>query len=246
MGSRNGTLVNGEAIDVLSVVLRVGVVITLGTDDIQLRLETDGPPVAWAYAGETQCLGEPEMLALPSPDNPLLVVHLEPTEGWLAMGDDASRVVGDGEVVLVDGQEWTLRLPQGVVETVDARAPVSEQPRLEVRVSEDEEDIEVWVHSAGAIHQIPTRRHHELLLLLARARVADLQAVAAGASSTGGWLYYDELPKMLNWKRNTLYVCAHRCRKDFDDFSTELFERRAASGKIRLALNQVDVVPLEM
>jgi ADP-ribose pyrophosphatase YjhB (NUDIX family) len=111
-------------------------------------------------------------------------------------------------------------------------------------VSSDEEYVELTVVVDGEEHALKPRSHHYILLLLARARLDDLDS----PESEQGWLYTGELAKMLRASRNQLYVSLYRARKGLAaigiENASELIERRPTTQQLRLGLSDITVTAL--
>ena len=79
--------------------------------------------------------------------------------------------------------------------------------------------------------------------MLARQRLAD--ASASIPDSEQGWLWPDNLARMLGCTPNHLNVSIHRIRKEFAALGVfdgaGLVERRGGTGPVRLGVRQIDV-----
>ncbi|MCB9760132.1 MAG: FHA domain-containing protein [Alphaproteobacteria bacterium] len=111
LGSVNGTLLNGEPLTPgEGVPLQRGAVLELGAA-VQVVLVDDGPPVVAARCGELLLEGGPDALAIPSADDPDLVVQRDPGGGWVATTATTRTPVFDGARLTVGSRRWTLSLP---------------------------------------------------------------------------------------------------------------------------------------
>jgi len=242
LGSRNGTLVNGTQ-------LRPGEERRLALGDVmvlgrtQLTLASDTPPAPAARSGEQLVEGSAELLTLPSEEEPLAIVSCDTTGSWQLILDGRSSPILDGETVVVAGQPWTLMLPEPATRTAKASRSVHtlDDIALRIQVSSDEEHVEVTVLVGGEEHLIKPRAHHYLVLTLARARAAD----ADRPTSEQGWLYTEQLVKMLRISSNMLYVSTHRVRKEIEALgiadASRFIERRAPSRQLRLGTASFEV-----
>jgi hypothetical protein len=196
--------------------------------------------------------GEGSFLALPSLDEPEVVVELEPGQGWLLVGEHGSRPIGDRERVVVRGTVWEISLPGTLESTAVLTPALVDEPAtvellgrlsLDLAISADEEYVEATVGLGVGARLLPPRTHHYLLVVLARARLED--AVAGVAEGEQGWLYTSDLRKALGVSANAFYVMAHRCRRELEELgvidSADLFQKRSTSRQVRLGVSAVTV-----
>lgn len=244
LGSRNGTWLDGRRLGTgEEAPLRTGAVLELGGSNARYTFADDGPPAPRAASANEEVVGSHELLAIPSPDEPLAVVFLDTAEGWRMSMDDQTVAVTDGQEIGVGGQTWRLSLPSGVDRTVEARQSrsIASALSLQFRVTADEEFVEVTVIVNGRPHKLPGRAHHYLLLTLARARLKDTDATPLDR----GWVYSDDLMKGLRLSSNQLYVSLHRARKEVEALGVpdgwQLIERRPTTHQLRLGPREVQV-----
>lgn len=244
LGSRNGTLVDGRRLTagVPEPVAR-GSVLELGGQGQRYTLVDDGPPAPYAVCGDVVAIGQDDLLAVPSPEEPVAVVMFDRELAWvLSMGEQVTPI-RDGAEVQIGGATWHIRLPEAVDPTAESRAVRSsgEEISLRFRVSRDEEYVELHVTTGGVPHALTPRAHHYVLLTLARARLAD-QAMPEGER---GWRYTSDLLRALRMSDNQLYVSLHRARREFGalglDEATQLVERRPTTRQIRIAARHLKV-----
>lgn len=201
-------------------------------------------------AGEDVALerGDDGLLALPHDDDPQVLVLRDPVLGWVASGEAGSEPVEDGEVLTLGDGTWELSLPEVVGQTANAGdgLPTPATVSLELRVSADEEYVEVTVTGDGGSVLLPPRAHHYVLLTLARLRQRD--AEAGEPESEQGWTYRDDLRQQLRMSANQLYVSIHRLKKEAEQSglfgSAPLFDQRSTSRQVRLAVSAVHIAAL--
>lgn len=244
LGSRNGTTLDGRPLPPgAGAALQRGAVLELGSSQQRLVLIDDAPPAPLAIAGERVLEGQPELLAIPSSEEPLAVVMFDPDEGWVLSQDDRTRPVLDEAEIRVGGVSWRLAIPEPLDRTTEARERGRRAHTLGMRflVSADEEYVELHVQLDGVPHALPAKAHHGVLLELARARLDD----AAQPEAEQGWLYLTELMKMLRVNSNQLHVSLHRARKELEGLGLSdghaVIERRATTRQIRLAAHELRV-----
>lgn len=243
LGSRNGTWVEGRRLETgRPVALLQGMRVGFGRREADWVLEDASPPEPRAVGlgsaeGEEQ-LGVDGLLVLPRPDRPLACVHEGDHGLWVLEHDEGVEVVRDGQIVEVAGASFELELPQLVDETRERKAAPG-RARVELRVSRDEEHIEVSVGQGEELVALGHRSFSELVLHLARARLEDGEL----SESEQGWRYADEAGKGLGLDRCQLNMAVFRARQAVKKggLDVELVERRRGSGQIRLAVDEVEV-----
>ncbi|HND30540.1 MAG TPA: FHA domain-containing protein [Myxococcota bacterium] len=242
LASRNGSWVNGRKLTPgEQVSLRAGAALGVGSAVEQLTLVDDRPPFAFAASGSDIVEGEAAFLALPSADDPLVLVELDGEQGWVRVSGEERSPVESGMQVEVAGSPWTLSLPDVVARTIDAGSGSSGGVGLRFRVSGNEEYVEITVTLRGATHRLTPRTYHDILLNLARTRLDDAEL----PPGEQGWVYTTDLMKMSAISSNQLYVGLHRIRKEFEAIDTvlgaTLIERRSTSHQVRLAVGDLGV-----
>jgi hypothetical protein len=247
LASRNGTWLEGRRLGPGEVAPLVsGALIELGRPGERMTFADDAPPAPCARSGELYLEGQDELLAIPSPEDPVVVIVYDPEEGWLRCEGGQSGPVRSGAEVDVVGRRWSLTLPEAVAATAEVRAQRVEAPALALsfKVTPDEEYVELTAELGGIRHSLPARAHHYLLLTLARARMEDAQVPASGQ----GWVYTSDLLTMLRQSANQLYVSLHRARRELEAIGlpegVELFERRTTTRQLRLAVSTLQVETL--
>lgn len=247
LGSRNGTLLDGAPVKPgAPVAVSEGAALQFGGRTVW-RLRSAAAPGAVAVCGERVVSATQELLALPSEDDPLVVIYEDGDGGFTIERDGGSGpCVGP---VRVAGEDWQILLPPRAVgsalaTTWDLSAHNSiEAVGLTLAVSQDEEHIDAFVRIGAARQPLTPRVHHHLLLLLARARLSDVRAGAHRGEQ--GWVYADELCRQLRLRPGTLNLHMLRARRQLAAAGVvgvgRLFERRRLSGQVRLQLSDVEV-----
>ena len=109
--------------------------------------------------------------------------------------------------------------------------------------AEDREPIELTVVANGLRQVLPARTYQEILLALARARLASAELPPADR----GWVYTARLMKMVRMSSNQLYVGVPRAGREFEALGVAggtLVERRATTQQLRLGVEDVSVGPM--
>lgn len=252
LGSRNGTFVDGERLESgRGRTLSAQVNVRLGPQHGFVLLH-DGPPAAAAAREHDQTLrlSESEILSLPSADQMLAIVYEGGDGRWIVEQEGLESEAEDGQRLVLGKETWRLLLP---VSPRSAELPTtwdtSLRPRLEtialtLRVSQDQEHVDVELKHRGGAVVLSSRVHHLVTLALARARLED---VAAGVRPAEvGWRYADELSRMLALEPGLLTLHLFRAREQVAQAGVEgaarLFERRRLSGQVRIAVENLTIL----
>lgn len=252
LGSKNGTFVNGERLAPGSArALAAGDQLAFGDPEATWTLVDASPPVPMARRLSDGALlaGEGALLALPSADDPRACV-VEAGDGtFLVEIEGQSRPAHDGEVVQLGGEAFALHLPMPPAATADAgeRAARIDEVELRFRVSRDEEAVELTVEQGGDARVLPPRSHHYTLLTLARARLRDRDAGSL-APSQRGWVFVDDLCRMLSMDENRLNVEIYRLRQEMSAAglanAAAVIERRRGSRQLRVGTERLVITPM--
>lgn len=252
LGSTNGTLANGRRLAPNErAPLEAGAVLVFGSEEERWTLEEGGAPTASARAeatGEVRT-AEDGLLALPDAADPRVTLVEDRHGRWTLEIDGGARFAEDHERIHAGGI-WTLRIPPSDGERVPTTASSAGNPGLvgptvlRFEVSRDEEHVALSLVQGGAVTALGDRTHHEVLLALARARLADQQSGVPAAEQ--GWLYVDDLLQMLKLELNHLNVRLFRARQHLARAGgldvAALVERRATTRQIRVGI-AVEIVP---
>ena len=149
-------------------------------------------------------------------------------------------------MLTVGGADWRLHLPSAWEATLEASAdtPVHlASSELRFRVSSDEEFVELSLLHEGGELALRPRAHHYVLLTLARARLKD--AAEGGRPADHGWLYAEELARMLGVDDMHLNTDIYRARKQLGSRGVQgaagLVERRRSTRQLRLGVERARV-----
>jgi len=255
LGSRNGTIVDGRRLAPGErVPLTRGAVIAFGHADNAWRLVDDTAPTIIAVPTEG---GEPisagnELLALPSEDNPEVVVYRDATGDWVLEESGEATRITDRRTVQAGGREFVLRVPDLIAATWDASSPSPHLTTLTFRfsVSRDEEYVALAARDEHHVIDLGARAHHALLLALARNRLEDRKASADRGErppeSSEGWVYQDVLAERLAIDETHLNVAVFRCRRQLAEAgitgAASIIERRRPTREVRLGVSRIEIV----
>ncbi len=251
LGSRNGTWLDDRKLDSGErATLQPGGRLAFGNPAKVWLLRSAQPPGPVALTDEEVLEGSELFLALPSEDDPQAVVEFDPEMGWCLSQDNESSAAEDGTSILLGEQTFVLALPgrqppdPSTVNMSEISSVMDKIIRqgLDFAVSADEEYIEITARVGRDSHPIPPRVHHELLLVLARKRLADCSE--GHPDSEQGWVYTSDLRAMLRISGNQLYVMSHRCKRELEQVGIDpgrLLEKRTTSRQLRLGIQDLNV-----
>ncbi|MCO4772021.1 MAG: FHA domain-containing protein [Deltaproteobacteria bacterium] len=252
LGSRNGTWVDdrqlgpGERLP-----LELGNQIAFGDRKKRWELLSAAPPTVAGWTDGLVVEGEGRLLALPSEEDPQVVVELDPVRGWQMIREGESSPVRHGEMVTIGRTEFTISIPAALapvpmtaeLQEISITENTTRRMKLDFGVSADEEYIELTADVGGTSRRLAPRVHHYLLLVLARRRLAD--AAEGVAESEQGWVYTNDLRKGLRITANQYYVMTHRLRREVEDLgvvdASRLVEKRTTSRQVRIGVPDLTV-----
>jgi hypothetical protein len=252
LGSRNGTFVDGNVIKPCDeVVLRRGSRVAFGKREDQWELVDDSAPramIAPLDGGEPLPL-DGDLLALPSPDDPRATLF-RAEGGWLLERDDASIIaVTNLQTFDVAGRVWRFSCTEEETPcktTMHGAAAIGLEAKnleLSFSVSTDEETVHVRARAGRVNLDLGVRKHHYLLLTLARRRIED---VARGLpDSSCGWVDLDELSHDPTMAGPSLNLDVFRIREQFAAAgvidAAGIIERRPRAKQLRIGTGQLSV-----
>jgi len=249
LDSRNGTFVDDAVLKQSERrnLLRGGL-LAFGDPKDLYELVNDDAPVASARcsSGGLQESYSGTLL-LPDADKPQCLV-LQERGQWVIEGPDGSiSPARTGQTIAINGNVWTLDLPDAIEPTRQMGSLSLETAVLRFSVSRDEEHVELELIDGTRRVHLPPRSYWYTLLVLARARVQDRASSVSEAEE--GWLDVDELvERQLHIDVMVLYqhVCRAKralAREGLVDCS-RIVERRATARKIRIGARNIEIVTL--
>lgn len=251
LGSTNGTFVAGKALDAGEQrTLGPGERVSFGEPDGGYTLDNGDKPTAHAVdvqTGTTQ-LAANGMLALPDADSAEVTIFEGVGGTWIGERDDETIPVFDLDYLRAGGDRWQLHLPESQASTWVAHGdgPTVDNATFRFEVSRDEEYVRLVVETGGQEIDLGDRAHHYTLLTLARVRVRDMDE--GDQPSEHGWVYHDELMRMLAADATKVRVDIYRARKQLSaadvGSAAAIVERRASTKQLRFGSTNIKVVPL--
>lgn len=245
--SRNGTLLNGQPLGRDGQkALKVGDVLTFGSQQQQWRVDDLAAPGLFARASTGEVVSGDDFLALPNEDSPTATVYQQGDGQWVVEKAGEITVVATGHDIAIDDLTWRLSIPAASTETVENAdfAPQADELVLHFAVSSDEEHVELEARIGDRRIDLKARAHHYLLLTLARARMKDA-ADPELPPTAHGWVYQDDLSRMLRLDDNAIYLAVYRARRQLKQAgiarAASLVERRSGTRQLRLGVPHIKV-----
>jgi hypothetical protein len=252
LGSRNGTFVDGKALKAgEEAVVRRGSRIAFGRPGPEWELVDDSAPHAMIVPvdGGEPLLLEGDLLALPSSDDPRATLYRADGAWVLERPDDSVTPVMNQQTFDVAGRIWRFCCAED--DTVCASTMTHPSVGIDARqlllsfsVSTDEETVQLQASCGGKSFDLGVRKHHYLLLTLARRRIQD---VAHGLpDSNCGWIDHDELAHDPSMTGPQLNLDVFRIREQFAAAgivdAAGVIERRPRARQLRIGTGHLSVV----
>ncbi|MCA9706598.1 MAG: FHA domain-containing protein [Myxococcales bacterium] len=248
LGSRNGTFVDGTRLAAGErAAVRRGAQLAFGDPADGYEVIDVGPPHLVAIAADGRwVVAESNLMCLPSNDRPLLTVFENAGGRWVLESDETHRTVEDHETVVVEGTSWTLHLPKASDRTRDAQGqalPLS-AIGLEFSVSRDQEHVAIQLQHEQSSAELEARAHGQLLLELARTRLADA-ANPELAEPEHGWVHREDLARRLAIDPPLLNLWVHRARQQLVKTGIrdagDVIERRPSTLQLRIGVSRLTI-----
>lgn len=249
LNSTNGTYVDGVRITKeVDVPLIAGQLLRFGATSTETWEVVDvDPPLAGARRGDRVIWGTIDFLALPDEETAKVVIRREPDESWIREGASGEEAVADGELVEVDGETWQLSLPIWPAGTLPGTLPISQSITDAALIFTSEgrgAEVSLVVLVGTARHSFEPRKHWEMLMELAKRRLADQERGLPAAEC--GWMTTQEMSDWLGIPKDLVLLHAHHCRQalkkagiiDYHD----VISRRTVARKMRIGTANLTVI----
>jgi hypothetical protein len=252
LGSRNGTFLDGVRLkpgDEYAV--RRGTKLAFGkASEGQWEVTDASPPPAMAVPldGGTPVQLDGDLIALPSNDDPRVMIYRNQEGIWmLERPDESIAPIVNLETFEAAGRAWRFCFADEFRTTLLAPSPANVEVgrlKLAFSVSLDEEHVGLEATSGGATFDLGTRTHNYLLLTLARQRLKDAQDGLP--ETTCGWVDQDVLSRDPSMAPPQLNIDVFRIRKQFAAFgvidAANIVERRPRTRQLRIGTGLLSVV----
>jgi len=224
-----------------------GATMTFGhPDESWLFSDAAAPEVLVVSLDDGETLsGAQGLIGLPPGSEPECTLYRDLDGGWkMELADGSTRPLRDGDPFETAGRKFRFSLPTATEATESVADTAGfEAPALRFSVSSDEEFVELDLEYSSRSIQLGSRAHNYLLLTLARAYLADVEAGVATASC--GWLDKEELAKGMNMTPEQIDGEVFRVRKHFARHGLReaaiVIERRPRTKQIRIGLTNLRV-----
>lgn len=247
LGSRNGTFVDGRRLAAGELtLLDGGMELAFGVRHELFRLVESAPPklMARAMDGET-VVADSDLLCLPSAEMTEVTIFRNALGEWTAETREELRALDTTKRVFAAGRTWTVYTPDAAAYTQEASEPgfLLSEIKLEFAVSLDEEHIacRIRAQAPAAARELEPRAHNALLLLLARARLAEQQGGLP--SEDQGWIERDALMNMLKIDLMLLNLWVYRARQQWLEAGVAnaagIIERRSERHQLRIGVSDM-------
>lgn len=256
LNSTNGTTVDGRRLAAGErAQLNPGSVLVFGTAEHRFRVQNVAAPQLMATAAASNAMpvmAKGEMLCLPAPENCELSIFRDRDGQWVAEDAAGLHSLEDQQLVLAGSRQWCISLPDAAASTREHSmrhdVPLTlHDYTMVLRTGRDREPIHAELVHEHHRHALEHRAHHQLLLELVRARLAD-HAQGTLPEEEQGWVYRDELLGKLGLDLSHLNIWLFRARQQVALLNIpsagSLFERRAGTKQLRIGMSKLQVTDL--
>lgn len=249
LASTNGTYLDGVKIELgRKHPLVTGALLGFGAPNLGFRMVHSEPPRMRLRNEDTGALLEPHLglVVLPSEEHPLVTLF-QGLDGWYEEREGAVRQITDFAEVIVERERWLAEVPPAGDETAQTGLARSggwatfEELLLQFDVSRDRESVVLNIIAGTETRVVTNRAYHEMLLVLAEARI---EGLAAGQPEPDqGWLHTDELCRRIAGDISKVNVDVFRARQQLDQLgvieSHRIVERRPTTRQLRIGTPSV-------
>jgi hypothetical protein len=244
--SRNGTWIDGRRLAPTDrVPLRRGHRLAFGNPASPWDVIDDAEPVAVLVSPErVATFAEDDLLV--HPEDARVTVRRDDAGRWILETHDALASPAPAEATLPGRNgPWRLLCPEPQVETERFVVPY-EFSALSLRFVVGARPAQVMIEALldGVALPVEPRNHHQLLLLLARARERDRDL----PPEDRGWSHRDMIQSTLRIDEPELNQQIFRARRQFGRMgiagASRIIERRTPDGLVRLGVPQLEIKPL--
>jgi len=249
LGSTNGTFVNGQRIAPgARTLLRLGAELRFGESQDAWRLSCADAPMTSVLELSTgqRIFALDDLIAVPENGEPVLFISRQANGVWIAEQGERVWELRDLERLTVGKSQYRFEPSAAVHATSAGRSQLMTPSTcaLEFAVSRNEEHVEVTIVHQERRLPLRPRAHGYLLLTLARLRTRD-QTEAALPPESHGWVYQDELLKMLGTSPPQLAVDIYRARRQFSEAglleAAQVVERRSTTHELRIGIPKLSI-----
>jgi hypothetical protein len=252
--SKNGTYVNGLRIAAGNPVkLDLGAEVAFGSPSDVFVVDDVSPPrpmlVGLGEVRQTIMLRD-ALVALPSLDEPSVSLFRDESGQWFIDSRDRVGRLDDGDLITIGNEHWRCCFPTSADETemlgnVDGSFALAEL-ELRLGVSQDEEEIELTLHTNGRDVRLGRKACHYVLLTLARCRRG--RELPAAVAVDDGWISVGALLELLRVSEQRLNVDIFRIRQELKlagvSDAVGIIERDPQQRRVRLGTANIVLTKL--
>ena len=247
-GSRNGTRLNDALLEPRrAYALRRGDRLAFGHAQELWILQDDAPPEPMVLDLSTgkALSSRSGVIGVPGRGIGACTLFQDVDGSWkLEDADGATSAIADGMEFTHEGATYLFRAPVSIVATASLTSEERAiQARLSLAVSTDEEFVQAWLDYGTRRVELGARSHNYLLLVLARARVADRAALLA--DSECGWIDKDMLARGLLMTPQQIDGEVFRVRKHLAQLrlpeAATAIERRPGTRQLRIGFSELNI-----
>lgn len=247
LGSTNGTFVDGRRIAPgARAVLRLGAELRFGDSRELWRLVSADPPMTSVVDVTTgqRLFAQEDLIAVPPTPEPELFISRQADGVWIAEQGERVWEPAELEVLRVRDSHYRFE-PSAAVHATRAGGQLTPATlSLEFAVSRNEEHVEITIVHKQRRTPLRPRAHSYVLLTLARLREKD-RGDAPTSPESHGWVYQEDLVKMLATTPAQLAVDIYRARQQFNEAgvadAAQLVERRSTTHELRIGVPQLSI-----
>lgn len=187
-----------------------------------------------------------DIAVLPNEEQPEVTLFMSPTGDWICESDSGVSMLSSGDLVGTNECVWRFIEAKTIAPTLQLEAQaMANTAKIGVlfEVSQNEEHVALKITMDQLEYDLGERNHHYLLLLLARARIADKERGID--ESEQGWIEKEALSQMLGQSETHINIQVYRFRKQLIKVLPQslvlpqVIERR--TGEIRFLYDNINI-----
>jgi hypothetical protein len=216
--STNGTFINGtRAHQNANLVLKVEDRVQFaGLDGEKWTVKDVEPPKSMLIP---QTAGTPiivlqDIAVLPNEETPLITLYQAPGGLWVCESSTGTSILTNGDRIGFPGNVWCFNEATSCLETmrIDTQnTATAADITVSFKVSKNQAQVSLQLNIDNQCFNLGDKNHHQLLLLLARQRIADINSGLSQGQQ--GWLEKSNLAKLLKSNETQVNIQVYLLRK---------------------------------
>jgi len=192
------------------------------------------------------CIELDGIVVLPSPKNPIITLYQLMDKQWVYEDASGMNILQTGIKLNLNDGFWYFVNADTMDETkktYNNHQHSKDTIKAVFTVSQNEEHVEMFIHSDNQLIDLGERIHHYLILTLARKRLKDFKNGIEEIEQ--GWIDKNILAQQIGMDENHINILIFRFRKQFLKLIPpslhlfQLIERRR--GNIRFAIKNIEI-----